>query len=510
MANYYQVQSNGKAPSGLKKGDKVVTGGGTYQITGVNADGSYKSTKVENTTTSTYKGSYSNPSSGSSSVSSGGSSGGNKTSSNVDYSVQGTSQMANGASWQDVLATYNARMNKALTTPGLEKYANDDVQKQMWDYIMNARDAEVLQQRNQYTEDFNESYTEEKPTYESKYDPAIQALLDKILTRGDFSYDALKDPLYQQYSATYQREGDRAMRDTMAEAAASAGGMNSYAITAAQQANDYYASQMADKVPELYQLAYEMYLQDKESMVQDLGLMQSMDNTQYNRYRDTMQDYYSDKNFAYGMYKDAITQGNFEKQFGYNQMIDDRNFNYGAVQDTLDREHQNKVWENTLTQQDIQNNRYDNELKREDEKEAREKAEAQVYALLDRGEMPDDALLAAADIPKSFASAYYAAVKKDIASQAPKTKTVYKYKDNPEEEAKVENEGYTGEGDGDGNTGGLTEEQLVKKAADEVKSPTLTADSLSDMLRWGWITYDEDEDKFKRSMFFENGLNPFQ
>lgn len=56
----YKVQSNGKAQSGLKAGDQVVTGGGTYKITGVNADGSYQSSKVSNVTTSTYTGTYAN------------------------------------------------------------------------------------------------------------------------------------------------------------------------------------------------------------------------------------------------------------------------------------------------------------------------------------------------------------------------------------------------------------------------------------------------------------------
>ena len=101
----------------------------------------------------------------------------------------------------------------------------------------------------------------------------------------------MNDPLYQQYAKMYQREGDRAMKETLAEAAAGAGGMNTYAITAAQQANNYYNSQLNDKIPELYQLAYDMYINDKESKVQNLGILQNMDATQYNRYRDTINDY---------------------------------------------------------------------------------------------------------------------------------------------------------------------------------------------------------------------------
>ena len=78
----YKVNSDGKAPTGLKVGDKVVTAGGTYEITGVKSDGSYKSTLIDSsTTTSNYKGSYANASSGSSSGGSSSSSSGVSSSS---------------------------------------------------------------------------------------------------------------------------------------------------------------------------------------------------------------------------------------------------------------------------------------------------------------------------------------------------------------------------------------------------------------------------------------------
>ena len=55
----YKVQSNGKAPGGLSVGDQVVTGGGTYVITGVNGDGSYSSVMYNSSqTTYNYKGGY--------------------------------------------------------------------------------------------------------------------------------------------------------------------------------------------------------------------------------------------------------------------------------------------------------------------------------------------------------------------------------------------------------------------------------------------------------------------
>ena len=73
-----KVGSDGKAPSGLAVGDRVVTGGGTYEITGVNPDGTYESKLVDkNQTTYNYGGKYDDaPGGGSGGSGSGGGSGG--------------------------------------------------------------------------------------------------------------------------------------------------------------------------------------------------------------------------------------------------------------------------------------------------------------------------------------------------------------------------------------------------------------------------------------------------
>ena len=73
-----KVGADGKAPSGLAVGDRVVTGGGTYEITGVNPDGTYESKLVDkNQTTYNYTGGYDNaPGGGSGGSGSGGGSGG--------------------------------------------------------------------------------------------------------------------------------------------------------------------------------------------------------------------------------------------------------------------------------------------------------------------------------------------------------------------------------------------------------------------------------------------------
>lgn len=248
-------------------------------------------------------------------------------------------------------------------------------------------------------------YGEEKPTYESKYDPQIDALLNEILNRDDFSYNAMNDPLYQQYAAMYQREGDRAMKETLAEAAAGAGGMNTYAITAAQQANSYYNSQLNDKIPELYQLAYEMYLNDKESKVQDLGLLQNMDATQYSRYRDTMSDWKDDKNFAYGLYQDAIEQGNWQTNFDNNNYWANKEFDNNNYWSEKEFDYKD-YW----ADKDYTTNQEDKEYERNNAE--RESAQAEIDWLIKMGvsSITDKDLIARAGLDEATVNqmiAYY-------------------------------------------------------------------------------------------------------
>lgn len=326
----------------------------------------------------------------------------------TDYGTIGKQQMQSGASAEDVLKTYNSRYNKAANTEGLTQYANDDIQKEMWDYI-----TANLNKPQMPAFDLS-AYTGSKPTYTSQYDARIDEMLNQILNRDKFSYDAATDPLFQQYQSMYQREGNRAMNDTLAAAAANAGGLNSYAITAAQQANDYYNAQLGDKIPELAQLAYSMYLDDIDLQVQDLGLLQNMDNTQYSRYRDTMSDWRDDRNFAYDMYRDQMGDYQWEKNFDYNagrdQIADgryDREWEYNVGRDQIADDRYNQEWEYGLSRDEIEDKRYESET-----------AYNRALELINAGVMPDSTMLAQAGLSQSQAATMMAAVQ---AAQTAKT-----------------------------------------------------------------------------------------
>ena len=104
--------------------------------------------------------------------------------------------------------------------------------------------------------------------FTNPYQDKIDSTLDKITGRDPFSYDAEKDPMFQQYRKTYLREGQRANEDTMGNYTAMTGGMPSTAaVNAASQAQDYYNAKMADKIPGLYTLAYQMYADEGNNLL---------------------------------------------------------------------------------------------------------------------------------------------------------------------------------------------------------------------------------------------------
>lgn len=213
------------------------------------------------------------------------------------------------------------------------------------------------QQKNYGSYDYGEA----APVYNNRYDDTIQDLIQGILNREDFSYDPATDPLYQNYRKQYTREGQRATADTLGAAAAASGGIpSSYATTAAAQAGNYYAAQMTDKIPELYQLAYNQYLNDYNMQLSDLGVVQGAEQSDYDKYLNELNQFNTDRAFdynawldEYNMTKDQLQTAQGLEQLDYTKYLNelqqfntDREFNYGQLLDEIDsqtRERQEAV-----------------------------------------------------------------------------------------------------------------------------------------------------------------------
>lgn len=256
----YRVE-NGKAPAGLSAGDEVVTGGGTYRITGVNADGSYQS-QVSNKkqTTYNYKGQY-------------------------------------------------TQRQSPLLSQGVSGYTQNRLNGLEGGYTPGS----AVQKAQAY---LNQVQSRRPGEYQSQWDGELTELYNRIANRKPFSYDIGTDPVYQQYREQYQRQGRLAMQDTMGQAAALTGGYGStYGEQVGQQAYNAYLQNLNDIVPDLYNAAYNRYRDEGTDLYNQYGLLSDRENQAYNRYRDTVNDYYSDLSDARSAYDSAYSRD-------YNQWSD--------------------------------------------------------------------------------------------------------------------------------------------------------------------------------------------
>lgn len=177
------------------------------------------------------------------------------------------------------------------------------------------------------------SKTEAPADYKSQYQNAMDMATLAVLNRKPFEYDPKTDPMYQQYADTYTRKGQRAMDDTIGKVSARTGGLSSsYATTVATQANDNYMAELAARVPELRQLAYDMYLGEDNRQRQNLNLVRDLEATDYGRYRDAVGDsqwqqnfdrnvFEADRNWNYQQERDAIVDEQYNDELNFNRAL---------------------------------------------------------------------------------------------------------------------------------------------------------------------------------------------
>lgn len=203
------------------------------------------------------------------------------------------------------------------------------------------------------------------PVYKSTYSDALKNNLAKVMAKKNFSYDANKDKLFSQYKDSYEKSGKTAMQDTMGNAATLTGGYgNSYAVTAGQQAYNSYMSKLNDKIPELEQRAYERYKDEEDSAYKRLNTLIGLENTDYGRYRDSVSDYNTNREFEYNKSKDALAQRNLQAQFERDNYENDRDYNRRVYEN--DRDYAQSVYDSDRNYQIKLNNSLKDAVKNEE------------------------------------------------------------------------------------------------------------------------------------------------
>lgn len=156
-----------------------------------------------------------------------------------------------------------------------------------------------------------------RPSFDYTYDSEMRALIDQILNsnladwkQGD-QYAALKD----QYAAN----GEMGMNDLLGQVSSRTGGLaSSYAASVANQ-------EYNDWMSKLEQAAQEMYQQDRSDKLNNLGVLNDAYSREYGEYGDKLNQWNTDRNFAYQQAQDALTNQWKQKEWDYNMSQDEYN-----------------------------------------------------------------------------------------------------------------------------------------------------------------------------------------
>lgn len=178
-----------------------------------------------------------------------------------------------------------------------------------------------------------QEHQQNKPgEYQSQWTEKLNGLLDKITNRKSFQYDANADALYQQYKNQYAQQGKQAMMDTIGQASALTGGYgNSYAQTAGQQTYQGYLQNINEMLPQYYEMALNRYNAEGDALLNQYGLISDQENSDYSRYTDLLNQYYSDldryqnaydneRSFDYGQYRDQVSDDESARQLAQQQV----------------------------------------------------------------------------------------------------------------------------------------------------------------------------------------------
>ena len=183
-------------------------------------------------------------------------------------------------------AVYEAQRNAKIQGEGLTGVQQTN---RYADYLP---DESVIRSITEQTPGVSQTIRQTTTTYQNPYQKQLDQLVSDYLGNS-FSYDQSRDPAAQAYRENYIRNGQLAMQDTMAQAAARTGGLaSSYAAQAGQQAYNSYMSDLNAQLAGLRQQAYENYLseqalqQNRINTVASLG--QQAENSYYNRINDAM------------------------------------------------------------------------------------------------------------------------------------------------------------------------------------------------------------------------------
>jgi hypothetical protein len=178
----------------------------------------------------------------------------------------------------------------------------------------------VSQATTNYQNTLNQLEANAPQAYQSQYQPVIDNLMNQITNRKPFSYDFNADPMYQQYKDQYTTLGKQASMNAATNASNLSGGYaNSYAVTAAAQANQQYLTELNNVIPQLMEAAQNRYDKETENLYNQFNMYGQQEDRNYGKYRDTVADYQANRSYTADQLARSQANDQWNNTFNYNQ-----------------------------------------------------------------------------------------------------------------------------------------------------------------------------------------------
>lgn len=193
------------------------------------------------------------------------------------------------------------------------------------------------------------------PYANNDYSSKIDSILNEILNPTAFSYDPNSDASFQAYKEQYGRAGDKALANTMSEASAMTGGrLNTWAVSAGNQAKANFDEELMNVIPQLENMAYGRYQDGIAGKRNNLNTLMDLDNEYFRRGMEIdNRDYgraLDGRDFAYGLDRDSISDARYTDETKYNR-----------AEDAEDDEWRQTEWDYGVGRDAIGDQRYNDE-----------------------------------------------------------------------------------------------------------------------------------------------------
>lgn len=342
----------------------------------------------------------------------------------VDPKVQGVAQATDQNRKQDQSSSGSSNAYNGLA--GVSQNTAQQVANNQ-----NYQASAAVQQANQALQ----SLMNNKPQgYESKYSGQLESILQQITNPEEYKYSFNGDELFKAYADQYTKRGKQASLDAMGQAAGLTGGYgNSYGQMVGQQQYQQNLTELYDRGMDLYDRAYQRWQDQQNGLYNQYNVLAGQDQTEYGRYRDEYNDWVGDRDYYTGRYdtESANDYSRYQDQRDYwTQLAQVENADYRNEQERQEaiRQFEMQYAEN---QRQFNETMAENRRQWDAEFEYNKMTNQQKYAyetmisILEKGQMPSDALLQQAGISKADAQKMIKKVPKVVYRTKPAEETPY-------------------------------------------------------------------------------------